>query len=346
MPTLRERADFTYGNTRLRARRETLLGTSLERLPHHDLDQLLVALDTTPYSRDIDAAHVGGLDRLHSATTTHLTRALRDTESLYQGAAREVVALVLRRWDGPNVTAVLRAAAGESPLPPLVDVGLVDAVAGHEAARQGDAVAAAALLVAWRLPGPHLARALTSLDQATPVAEIERRVLAAAGADLDDALAHVGPPATPVAALVRAERDLRATVLGLRLHEAVVAQELAPSRVAPVVDAEVPPVRSVPAATVHAAAVAPTRAAAVSTLTAGVPHSWQPALRAWADGATAASAEHALTGIVASAAIAGFATGDPLGAAIPTAWIVAKEDEARRLRHLGALASRASGSIR
>ena len=72
-------------------------GVSISECLGSGRDQLLVALDTTPYSRDIDAAHVGGLDRLHSATTTHLTRALRDTESLYQGAAREVVALVLRR---------------------------------------------------------------------------------------------------------------------------------------------------------------------------------------------------------------------------------------------------------
>src|SRR3546814_3471128 len=86
MPTLRERPDFTYGNTRLRARRDTLLGPSLEQLPHHDLDQLLAALDATPYAHDVDAAaHAGGLARLHLAVTTHLTRALHDAVSHYEG---------------------------------------------------------------------------------------------------------------------------------------------------------------------------------------------------------------------------------------------------------------------
>ena len=347
MPTLRERPDFTYGNTRLRARRDTLLGPSLEQLPHHDLDQLLAALDATPYAHDVDAAaHAGGLARLHLAVTTHLTRALPDAVSHDEGAAREIVTLLLRRWDGPNAIAVLRTAASGTPLPALTDVGLIDAVAGHEAARQGDVTSAAALLVAWRLPGPRLTAALTSLDHDTPASEIERRVLRGAAVDLDDALAAAGPHAGPVAAVVNAERDLRATVLALRLHEAITAQELPVGRVAPVVDAEALPGGSVPVATVHEAAVAPTRAAAASSLTGNVPRSWQAALAAWAAGATAASTEHALTDLVASRAVAGFATGDPLGAAIPTAWIVAKEDEARRLRHLGALAAGTGGGGR
>lgn len=340
MPTLLDRADFTYGNTRLRARRTSLLGARLEQLPHRDLRELLAALDQTPYGPDVDAApHGTGLEQLLRAVDAHLARALRATAALYEGSAQRVVGLLLRRWDGPNTVAILRAAAGRAPLPPLVSVGLVDAAAAHEAAGQPDPPAAAALLVAWRVVGPNLTAALRSIQPGVDIAEVERRVLAGANADLDDNLAAAGPDAAPVAAFANAERVRDAVALALRLHDAVTASELSATALEVVVAAETHTRISVDPAAVAGAALAENRPAAATSLAARLPRAWHPTLRAWAAGAPTAATARDLTAVVADTAMAGFATGDPLGAAIPTAWVAAKEHEALRLRRLGALAT-------
>ena len=51
------RADLSYGNTRLRARRGDLLrDADYERLLGEDVDGLLGALEGTPYAPDVEAA--------------------------------------------------------------------------------------------------------------------------------------------------------------------------------------------------------------------------------------------------------------------------------------------------
>jgi vacuolar-type H+-ATPase subunit C/Vma6 len=72
--------DFGYGNTRLHARRSTLLrGADYERLIGRDVDGLLGALTTTSYAEDAEASRArDGLRRLHDAIRLHLSRSLAE----------------------------------------------------------------------------------------------------------------------------------------------------------------------------------------------------------------------------------------------------------------------------
>lgn len=106
--------DFSYGNTRLRARRGALMrGADYELLIGEDVEGLLDALARTPYVQDADAAQRhDGLRRLHEAIRFHLGRSLEEMRSFYAGRARELVDLLLSRFDIQNVVTVLRAKAG------------------------------------------------------------------------------------------------------------------------------------------------------------------------------------------------------------------------------------------
>ena len=105
------RADFDYGNTRLRARRGAFLSrAAYERLLGEDIDGVLRELQGTRYAPQAEAVgHGGGLHALHLAVRSELACSLEEMRSFYSGRARQLVDALLSRFDVQNVISLLRA---------------------------------------------------------------------------------------------------------------------------------------------------------------------------------------------------------------------------------------------
>src|SRR2546425_7878456 len=106
--------DFPYINARVRAMRSRLLdaGRMEELLGLPTPDAFLQALGSTPYSRELQEA----LSRTHDgvrAVDEALARNFSLTASrilsFADGKARELIELVLMRWDLANIRIILRA---------------------------------------------------------------------------------------------------------------------------------------------------------------------------------------------------------------------------------------------
>src|SRR5439155_5926545 len=159
--------DFAYGNTRLRARKGELLGAGeYETLLGRDLDAILEFLAGTTYRAEIEAALAvtNGKRALHAALGRHLARMLGDLRAFYEDGSRELVDLLLSRFDLHNLLTLLRGRArGQTPeqvLANVVSLGVLGGAAGQEIARQQELARVVDLLVSWRLPDPTAARAL------------------------------------------------------------------------------------------------------------------------------------------------------------------------------------------
>ena len=144
MTLLSPSADFVYGNTRLRARKGELLGErEYEALLGRDLEGILEALAGTAYRAEIEAVlAVTGANRraLHEALSRHLARALGELRAFYEGRARELVDLLLSRFDLHNLLALLRGRVRGQPaeqvLANVFPLGALGGAAAQEIARQ------------------------------------------------------------------------------------------------------------------------------------------------------------------------------------------------------------------
>lgn len=329
-------AEFAYGNTRLRARLPALLGRSdFERLLTLDDDALLGELARTPYAREVQAeAARQRLPRsLQRAITRHLARALRELRSFYEGAAGETVDLLLRRWDLHNLLVVARMhvsrLAEEDAAAALVPLGGLDEPTAAELARQGEPQAAVDRLVAWRLPTPALAAALgrawAVYERDEDLSALEWRLAVTAYDSLLERARELGKPADPVAYALRSEVDLRNLMAVLRTAAEARADE-GDVRIVP--GGTVPPTALSEAAGEDGAADAARRLAAVPA--AG---RWSATLERFADeGEDLARVEAELEADIAAAARRHLRAADPLGAAVPVAYGILKELEARNLR--------------
>lgn len=329
-------ADFVYGNTRLRARLPALLGRQdLERLLTLDGDGLLGELSRTPYAPEVqaEAARRRMPESLQRAITRHLARSLLELRSFYDGPARDVVDLLLRRWDLHNLLVLVRAHARRRPdqdaAAALVPLGGLDQPTAAELGRQREPAAAVERLVAWRLPSPELAAALgrgwAAYERDEDLPTLEWRLATAAFESLLERARELGGTADPVADTVRREVDLRNAMAVLRA-----AGE-------PRQDSE--SLRVVPAGTLSQAALAAAAredgAADAARRLASVPAArrWRATLERFAhEGEDLAGLEGELEAVAAAAARRDLRAGDPLGAAVPAAFTLLKELEARNLR--------------
>lgn len=329
------RADLSYGNTRLRARRgELLRDADYERLLGEDVDGLLGALEKTPYAPDVQAVSGDdGLRRLHRAIGSHLSRSLEEMRSFYADRARRLVDALLSRFDLHNVLAVLRAKAGtqRSADDALVSVGwLVEPLAG-EILRQNE-LAAAVDLLASSTPDREQAGALRAAfgeyEITEDLAALERTVVTDHLTRTVAGLQSAGPDAATLLRFARRAIDERNLVVALRLRDALAAGA----------ETEPPPSAtrleggSIPLAAFERALGAPTPAAVVGELAdAG----WQPPLQRWAASGDLTALERELERRSIADAAALFITGDPLAIDVPVAFTAAKQTEARNLRLLG-----------
>jgi V/A-type H+-transporting ATPase subunit C len=338
------RADFDYGNTRLRARKGALLGDAdYERLLGEDIDGVLCALADTLYAPRGDTA-VSGLERLHRAIRSRLAGSLEEMRSFYSGRARIVVDALLSRFDVQNVITVLRARAHpetsvEDALAALVPVGWLVEPLATEILRPHE-LAGVVDLLALRMPDREqagvLRAAFSEYERTDDLAALERAVLADHAARLAERLAVTGKDGATLRRFGQREIDERNLVVALRLRDAIAsgAQDTAPPAETALPGGAIPP------ATLATVVPAPTPAAivaAVGRLAGGI---WQTALERW----MATGDLHALQRAFERAAIADatalFVTGDPLTIDIPLAFTTAIGVEARNLRLLGEAAAR------
>jgi vacuolar-type H+-ATPase subunit C/Vma6 len=329
------RADLSYGNTRLHARRgELLRDADYERLLGEDVDALLGALEDTPYAPDVEAARGDdGLRRLHQTIGSHLSRSLEEMRSFYADRARRLVDVLLSRFDLHNVLAVLRAKAGtQGPAhDALVRVGwLVEPLAG-EILRQNE-LAAAVDLLARSTPDREQAGALRTAfgdyEITEDLAALERAVVTDHLTRTVAGLRAAGPDAATLLRFAQRAIDERNLLVALRLRDALASG----AETEPPPSATRLPGGSIPLAAFERALGAPTSAAVVGGLAdAG----WQPPLKRWAASGDLTALERELERRCIADAASLFITGDPLAIDVPVAFTAAKQTEARNLRLLG-----------
>jgi V/A-type H+/Na+-transporting ATPase subunit C len=334
-------SDFAYGNTRLHARRAALLDAAdYERLMGEDIDALLAALERTPYASDVELARgQTGLRRLHEAIRAHLGRSLEEMRGFYADRARELVDVMLSRFDVENVVLILRAGAGthrlaEEALGSLVPVGwLVESLAGE--ILRGPELAGAVDLIIRRTPDTGqtgaLRAALGEYERTGNLAALEQAVLAAHAARVTATLASAGPDARTLLRFARRAIDERNLLAALRLRDARTsgaAVDVAPERT-------LLPGGSLPVARFAAAARAPAAAAVISSLPRIAGSGWKAPLERWAASGDLTALERDLERRRIADAAALFRMGDPLTLDVPIAFTAAKRTEARNLRLLG-----------
>ena len=329
---------YEYGNTRLRAKKAALLTEAdLDRLLGRDVDGVLSALDDGPYRQDVLASRprFAGLTALHHALSANLARTLRAVRGFYAGEAGELVELLLRRFDAPNLVTLLRAQARRLPvdeaLELVVPVGTFDPAACREVAVQADLRAAVDLMVAWRLPSHDVALAvsgaLAAYERTGDLAGLEDAAVRACASAIDLRLQGIPEDAWPLERVLRTEADRANVLLALRLREARVEGQ--------------PPAQDepfVPGGTVRGPALgegvaAETREKAVEALAAScLADSWTEALESWAARGDLVAFQRELEAAATLDAIGLFHGGDPLSVAVPVAFVFAKENEVRNLR--------------
>jgi len=347
------RADFVYGNTRLRARKAELLAAAdYDALLGGDHEAVQALLGQTIYRRELESAqavHSGKL-ALHDALRRHLARALTELRSFYEGHARELVDLLLARYDLHNLMAVLRgqvrAQSAERTRLAVIPFGRLGGPAGEEIAMQREAAAAVELLVGWRLPDPASARALArawpEFERTQNLAALEHTLAAAHALRIDQSLFEAGPEAEPLRELVTRERDAASVLALLRLRESLELGELTES---PSVADIVLRGGNIRPETFDAALREPRREDATAMLAAAARHGdWRIPLEHYGNGSgDLAVLYRALELARVRWALALFLRGDPLGIDVPIASVVANENEVRNLRLIAENADGASG---
>jgi V/A-type H+-transporting ATPase subunit C len=344
--TFPARADFAYGNARLRARRgELLRGGDYERQLGQGVDALLEALEDTPYARDVEAAAVGDpLRRLHEAISLHLSRALEEMRAFYAERARRLVDLLLSRFDVHNVVTVLRAQtdakrlAGDA-LVALVPMGwLVEPLAG-ETLRQNELAGAVDLLVRSmpdREQGDALRAAFGEYERTEDLAALERAVVTDHVVRTTATLAAAGSDARTLLGVVQREIDEHNLLVALRLQDALASG----AETEPPPSATRLPGGSIPTPAFEVALRAPGPTAVVTELGRFGDGRWLAPLRRWAASGDLPGLERELERARIADASALFVGGDPLAIDVPIAYTAAKQTEARNLRLLGEAGAR------
>jgi V/A-type H+-transporting ATPase subunit C len=340
-------ADFVYGNTRLRARKGELLGAAeYEALLGRDLEGLVEALTGTAYRPDLEAAlAVAGADRraLNEALRRHLARALEGLRALYEGPARELVDLLLSRFDLHNLLTLVRGRVrGQPPdevLANVLPLGALGGAPAQEIARQPELARAVDLLVAWRLPDPDLAHALADAwpeyERTEDLAALEHALTARHARRLAEALDSAGSGAESLRELVAREHDAINVLIVLRLRFALQLDELSDLPRAPAGGRFLAGGRIAPAA-LETALRQPTRPEAVARLVeAARREDWRAPLERIAAGGDTPTLQRELEASRVRWAVGLFLRGDPLGLDVPIAFTVAQENEVRNLRLLG-----------
>ena len=329
---------FEYGNTRLRARRGQMLGESdyRELFLAGTIDRMLGVLRTTAFGLDVERAlvHHQPLQRLDGAVSGHLVRVFGDLRRFYAGRAAEGVDLLVGRWDLRNLLAIVRSTARPAARAELdsmlVLAGSLDPSALGELAAQPSLRSVIDLMVAWDLPSRSTARRLLRewprFESEGDPSVFEEALTRAWAESVDEALRSWN--GTALATQLRAEVDHVNVLASLRRRDV--------GMVGPADDDVYLPGGALAAGVLARVRRAPTPADAIAVLSEQrLAPEWMAALHTWSDDQDMGALGGRIERAVAGAAIRLFAAGDPLGIAIPVAFVAAKESEARNVRLIG-----------
>ena len=343
MRLLRPQADFGYGNARLRARKTQLLGRSdYEALLGKDVDGILGTLSSTAYGPEVEGAltRFRGARRLHEAVRVNLGRSLEEMRGFYAGEARQLVDILLSRWDLHNVVALLRGEAirphTEDALMYVYPVGALSDALAREVARQNEFAAAVGLLIRWRLPDPDTAATLRdawpNYERTENLAALEHAVTAGWSARTTEALEANSADGQELRQFFERETNERNVLVALRLRDAIERGELSSIPASDEWGAYLPG-GSLRSERLDDAVRIPDMGAVANSLAAEGPGDrWRLPLERWAGGGNLLALQKALEERRISDAVTLFTRGDPLGVSVPIAYAVAKENEAKNLR--------------
>jgi V/A-type H+-transporting ATPase subunit C len=337
--------DFVYGNTRLRARKAGLLtAAAYDGLLGRPVDGVQQALAETAYRPELEAALArwSGKRALELAIRDQLAHALAEMRSFYGDRARELVDVLLARFDLQNLLTLLRGQVRHQPadvvLASVVPLGPLGDGTAEEIARRDEPAAAVELLIAWHLPDPETAAALTRawprFERTQDLAHLEHELVRAHAERVERELARA--PET-LRELIARERDATNALTVLRLRTALQLDELTALPAAPESGRFLPGGR-IGEGALDEALHMPARPDAVARL-AGAAHrpDWQASLARYAgsddvDANDLPLLQGELEATRVRWALRLFLTGDPLGIDIPIAYTVAQENDARNLR--------------
>jgi len=153
-------ADFGYVNARVRGLRSRLLpeGFLGEQVDAEGFAALSTALAQSPYARDLDEARgehgpLAAVDAALARSFVRVTRLLLDSS---KGAAHELIALLLRRYDLANLKAVVRGLhagrGADETMVAVLPAGALNASVLRAMAGADDAAAAGQVLAIARHP--------------------------------------------------------------------------------------------------------------------------------------------------------------------------------------------------
>jgi V/A-type H+-transporting ATPase subunit C len=334
--------DFVYGNTRLRARKAQLLrDTAYEALVGRDIDGIRAGLADTAYRPELDElpGEASGKRALEKAIGDHLARVLDEMRSFYHDRARELVDVILARFDLLNLLTLVRGKVRAQPaeliLASIVPIGSLGGGEAVEIARRDDVAAAVDLLTVWRLPDPRTATALARewprFERTDDLAQLEHELVTAHANEVEHRLGSAPPT---LRELIARERDAVNALGVLRLRAALQLDELSQLPAAPRTGRFLPGGR-IGEHALDAALHVPARADAVAGL-ADAAHrpDWRGPLERYANTGDLPLLQRALEAARVRWALRLFLSGDPLSIDIPIAYTVAKENEARNLRLL------------
>jgi V/A-type H+-transporting ATPase subunit C len=313
------------------------------------LEALVGALSDTPYGPDLAAAlpRFRDLQRVDETLRLNITRDFQEVRGFYSDPERQSVDLILQRWDLHNLRTILRGqarlASVDEILPLLVAAGSLDDTDLNELTRQSGVRATLDLIRVWGIPSPATARALL---EALPTYEttadpqvLERAVNRAFASHVDEVLSamesnngfHLDPN---LASFMRGEIDLVNLLTALRLREGRLSGEpdWEPADEQP---DYLPAGHLEPAALDRASHEDDPQRLVVDLISHGLPRSWGEPLQQWTEHNDLGRLTEALDRVSTVSAVGLFSSGDPLGIAVPIAYIRAKETEARNLRLIG-----------
>ena len=306
-----------------------------------DVDGILGALSSTSYHPDVEAAitRYHGARRVHEAARRHLARTLEEMRSFYGGGARELVDLLLSRWDTHNALTLLRGVAttpgSEEALAYVFPMGALNDALAREIARQNQLAAAVQLLVRWQLPNPETARALKhawpEYERTEDFAALEHAVTTRWIRRTADALEDTRPDGEPLRCFLDREIGERNLLIALRLREALARGEIDRLPVPEDLRVYLPGGIARPDRLDAAIRLPDVEGVAAALADAG-PGAWREPVERWAREGTLSALQHELEARRLRDAVALFFRGNPLGVGVPIAYAVAKQTEARNLR--------------
>ena len=339
MSVLTSSPDFVYGNTRLRARKAQLLTEAdYEALLDRDTAGVQEGLAQTGYGPELEAALArGGPRPVEKAVGDHLARVLTEMRSFYRDRARDLVDLLLARFDRHNLLTLLRGQVRSQPaeltLTAIVPLGPLGGEAAEEIARRDEVASAVDLLTAWRLPDPTtaatLAQAWPRFERTGDLAQLEHELATAHARRVGREIASA--PAT-LRELIARECDATNVLVVLRLRAALRAGELT----------ELPPPpeggRYLPGGRIgedalEAALHLPVPADTVAALAdAAQRDDWRGPLERYVETGDLPLLQRELETARVRWALRLFLSGDPLGIDVPIAYTVGNENETHNLR--------------